>query len=155
MRLVRYPRAVGKITLVFLVFLMCGCSGLFDPTENDLEENLSKWQASGIEDYSFRFQRLCFCISVEALNVEVVDGEIVSATVAATGETPHPAVVDQVLTIDGIFAAIQDAIDRDAFSLSVTYHETLGYPTIVDIDYNEQAIDEEMSYRASEVAESN
>jgi hypothetical protein len=155
MREGRFGALVRAMAFGVLVSTIAGCSGLFEPEGSELEENMEKWAESGIEDYRFRFQRLCFCISVDVFLVEVVDGEIVSATVADTGEEPHPAVVDQILTIDSIFAAIQDAMDRDAHSLSVTYHETLGYPTEVDIDYLENAIDEEMSYRASDVVELN
>jgi hypothetical protein len=89
------------------------------------------------------------------LSVEVLNGEIISATVTATGEQPHEAVADHVLTIDDIFAEIQDAMDRNAHSLTVEYHGTLGYPMEVDIDYDENVADEEMSYRASKLADLN
>jgi hypothetical protein len=145
----------GGIGLLGFVLLSLGCAGVLDPTTSELEDNLEKWHSAGIESYRFRFQRLCYCISVEALTVEVVNGEIVSATVATTGEQPHEAVADHVLTIDDFFAEIQDAIDRNAHSLTVEYHGTLGYPTEVDIDYDENVADEEMSYRAGELAELN
>jgi hypothetical protein len=138
-----------------LVSLFAACTGLFDPTGSELEENMEKWAESGIEDYRFRFKRLCFCVFVDLVEIEVVDGEIVSVVVVETGEPPHTDIMDTFLTIDGIFAEIRDAIDRDAFSPSVTYHETLGYPTEVDIDYEENTVDEEMSYRASGVVQLN
>lgn len=40
---------------------------------------------------------------------------------------------------------------RDAHSLTAEYHPTLGYPTAVDIDYEKFAVDEEMSFRASDL----
>ena len=138
-----------------LTVLLAGCTSLFDPDGSELDENMDRWANSGIEDYRFRFQRLCFCVSVDPVEIDVIDGQIVSITLIETGEPPHPDLVDTYLTIDGLFAEIQDAMDRNAFSLSVSYHETLGYPTSIDIDYQANAIDEEMSYRASELVELN
>ncbi|MEH2050193.1 DUF6174 domain-containing protein [Nostoc sp.] len=39
---------------------------------------------------------------------------------------------------------IQDAINRNAFSLNVRYNSKLGYPTQIDIDYNSQIANEEI-----------
>jgi len=133
--------------------LICGCSGLFDPDPDDYEDNLEKWNSSGIEDYSFRSTRQCFCFGVAPVIVRVDADTIVSVTDAATGDPVDPQFLDIYLTIDGIFAVIRDAIEQDVFELSVAYHETLGYPTRVDIDYQENTIDDEITYFASELVE--
>jgi len=48
-----------------------------------------------------------------------------------------------------MFALIQDAIDREADKITVTYDETLGYPTAINIDYSVMMADEEQSYTYS------
>jgi hypothetical protein len=57
------------------------------------------------------------------------------------------------LTVDELFEVVQDAIDQEAYSLTVGYHAQLGYPTSIDIDYLLNAVDEEVSFRASGVEE--
>lgn len=139
-----------------LMPLTLACSGVFGPGNGEFEENLVKWRESGIDDYQFRFQRLCFCaLSVESMIVEVRDGAIVSVVDADSGEPIESGHGDFYLTVDGIFAAIRDALDRDAHELTAIYHETLGYPIEVDIDYEENAVDEEVSFRAGALVELN
>jgi hypothetical protein len=106
---------------------------------------------AGITDYTYRFQRLCFCSSFDPVILDVQDGVVVSVEDATTGVPIIPHSDDIYLTIDGIFEAIQDAEHRNAHSLTVEYHPTLGYPTAVDIDYDLQMIDDEMSLRASDL----
>jgi hypothetical protein len=43
---------------------------------------------------------------------------------------------------------MQDAINRKAYKIEVSYDATLGYPTFASIDYNEKVSDEEMSFKA-------
>lgn len=147
-------RCLTRLTACLgLSSLLLGCSSLFDPDSNELEDNLAVWNASGIEDYRFRYARLCFCIGDSPVIIEVGADTIVSVTEADTGDPVDPQYMDIYLTIDGVFEVIRDAIERDAFSLSVAYHETLGYPTQVAIDYIENAVDDEITYVASELVE--
>ncbi len=76
---------------------------------------MEKWANSGIEDYRFRFQRLCSCWAVDPVSIEVVGGVVASVMLADTGYPPHPDLIDSYLTIDGISAAIRDAKDRNVF----------------------------------------
>ena len=147
---------LGERVIRFGLFAPClllGCSNLFGPTRGEFEENLAIWEEAGIGTYRYMYQRLCFCVNTDAVTIEVRDGSITSVTLVETGEPAEAVYLDTYLTIDEIFEEIQDAIERDAHELSVTYHETFGYPTSVDIDYNENTIDEEMSYRASNLIE--
>ena len=77
-------------TCAGVMVLVCGCSGLFDPKSNDLEDNLAKWSESGIEDYRFRSVRLCFCIGDEPVIIEVEADTIASVTDANTGDLVDP-----------------------------------------------------------------
>lgn len=55
--------------------------------------------------------------------------------------------------MDELFEVVQDAIDQEAHTLTVEYHAQLGYPTSIDNDYWLNAVDEEVSFRASGVEE--
>merc|ERR1712187_81012 len=50
---------------------------------------------------------------------------------------------DEDPTLDKLFTIIQDAINANAFRVSVEYDEEHGYPTSIAIDYDEMIADEE------------
>lgn len=142
-------------TLLGLAF-SCASVACGDPLgieQNELDRARALWRDAEITDYTYRFQRLCFCPNIEPVIVEVGSGRIISVTDETTQLPVEPPSPDYFLTIDGIFSTIQDAIEREAFSLTAVYHSTLGYPTAVDIDYLENAVDEEMSFRASRLVQ--
>lgn len=139
---------------LLLLPLVLGCSVLFGPEDGELDENLGLWREAGIEDYTFRFRRICFCTATNAVVIEVRAGSVQSIVDAESGEPVDARFLTSYLTVDGLFEEIREAIDRDAHTLSVTYHQSLGYPTSIDIDYEVNTIDDEVSFRASELEES-
>ncbi len=145
--------ACNRRLCLFLLPLVVACGDPLGSEEGELEQMWARWTDTGITDYSYRFQRLCFCGSVDPVIVEVRDRDVISIVDAVTGEPVDPPSSDYYLSIDGIFSAIQNAVIMEAHSLTATYHSTLGYPTSVDIDYRENVIDEEVSFRASDVEE--
>ena len=66
-----------------------------------------------------------------------------------SGESPANNGFPLYHTIDGLFDKIQDAIDREAVRLTVSYDPEIGYPTSVSIDYSLTIIDEEFSFTAT------
>ena len=112
-----------------------------------LDAAIDRWERAGITNYDYVGEWVCYpCPGerVQKVRVSVHGGEIVSMTFTDSdiGYVPDPVRL-RYRTIDGLFALIQDALDRDAFGVSVTYHGTYGYPRGVFIDYLEMAIDEE------------
>ena len=77
--------------------------------------------------------------------------QIVEITDAMTGAKLDAARFKDFRTIDGLFDFIQEAINRNAESIQVTYDPTYAYPTSVSIDYIKQAVDEEMAFKASDL----
>jgi hypothetical protein len=63
---------------------------------------------------------------------------------ANTGKPVNPEYFKNYNSIPKLFDLVQDAIAKKAHSLSVTYHPTLGYPTQINIDYDQQMADEEL-----------
>jgi hypothetical protein len=53
---------------------------------------------------------------------------------------------ESFLTIDELFKLIENAREN-ADKLDVEYDRKLGYPTVVEIDYIKEAIDDEVTYR--------
>ena len=122
------------ITLM-LVAPVVACSDPLSPEQSELEQNLGLWQEVGPANYRYTFQRLCFCGEVRPVEIEVRAGAIVSVTIIETSEQLDASLFERYETVDDLFAVVQDALDRDAERLEVTYHPTLGYPTDIDVDY--------------------
>jgi hypothetical protein len=150
------PRA-GRTRAAVLAFAVAvaGCGSPFSPSgpERDLEEARRTWSRQGIDSYRFEVSQLCFCgpDTHGTFAVVVVRGRVTSVTDAETGapRTPNPFVP---LTVEALFAKVEDAIDQDADRLEVRYDPRLGYPLEIAIDFIEHAIDDEVTYTASDLA---
>jgi hypothetical protein len=82
--------------------------------------------------------------------VTVQQGRVTSLTDAETG-APFGGDPLMPVTVEGLFAAIDDALDRDADQVTVQYDPQLGYPLEIAIDFSQQVADEEIYYSASEL----
>ena len=145
-------RVAPRGLLMAAVLLLAGCWP-FSPSDRNrdaLEGAQRKWQDRGYTSYEFRVQRSCFCAppATAPLLVRVQDGQAVSVTNADTGAPATPT-IGMPLTVDALFAIVDDAIDREAATLTVTYDDALGYPLNIAIDYDQRIADEEAYYTAS------
>jgi hypothetical protein len=143
--------AAGAI-LAGLALLLPACGPLSpsDIQREALEEAEQAWRRQGFTSYEFRVQRICFCIPTGALIVRVQEGRPVSVTNAETGEIVNPDPFVPV-TVEGLFAVVEDAIDRDARRLDVDYDDAFGYPRTIDIDFRTEVADDEIFYQASDL----
>ena len=149
-------RSKATHTLLFLLAVVAAgsCSVLgndeYDAERDRLAAARRSWAAQGWDSYTFILRRLCFCGGgTDPAEVVVQSGVRVSVTDVQTGE-PIPAEWRQYyLTVPELFDFIEDAIDRKAYQIDVTYHAETGFPTHVQIDYIENAIDEEMGFEVS------
>ncbi|QKQ72203.1 DUF6174 domain-containing protein [Nostoc sp. TCL240-02] len=122
------------------------------PTKNNnldlrrLKFNRYLWNQQNISNYRYTFSNGCFCISDARgpVVIEVRNGQTTSITSVATGQAVNPEFFQNYKTIPKLFNVIQDAINRQAYSLNVSYSPKLGYPTKIEIDYNSQIADEEI-----------
>jgi hypothetical protein len=139
----------ARLLALILVLPVAGCTSTpLEPQHDEWAAALARWEVAGIASYTFEFRRLCFCGSdvTRRMHIEVEDGSVLAAVYVDTGEpVSDPAVSPP--TIDDLFEEIEDAINRDAFSLIAEYDPELGYPIEVSIDYLEFAIDEEMAFQ--------
>jgi hypothetical protein len=120
-------------------------------TQAELDTMRALWSANGSEDYNFFLQRSCFCApqSVRPGLVEV-RSDMIAAVLDA--ETLQPLDPQEFLTVDGLFAELQAALDLPAFAIDAQFDASLGYPTQITIDQIEGAADDVVSYTAGNLS---
>ena len=132
--------------------------------QQELNSNIVKFAAfagSPGNGYAMEFQRSCFCMPDTRSPFFVVVNsteEVASAVFLDGGETPGQVVTDPeelddlyLITVQDAFDEIQQAIDEGVYFLNVTYDAVGGYPTDVDIDWDDRIADEETYYTISNV----
>lgn len=144
--------SLTKVALASSVLLLAGACAVSTGTEDDdsLRAAELRWLRAGVQDYQIVVQNACFCGYTRPVRVTVRMGSVVSRVDAETGEAVPPQGVQGARDVPQLFALIRDAIMRDAYSLSVTYDATYGFPTQINIDYIGNAIDDELSVKTSE-----
>ena len=145
-----------KLLLLVLAVVLSACSTVANAGEpkSEVEIAREKWQAANISHYRFNVHISCFCVFTEnmPLIVEVQDGEVVSMEYS-TGNEIDPQLLelfDRYVTIDRLFDGIEKSFAVEggdqgpADKVTVEYDATYGYPTKIDIDFVENAIDDEL-----------
>ena len=129
----------------------CGGTDQDSAFEIELAKNKALWQAQGISDYQIDFQLGCFCAPEMNLlkTLYVSNNEVTSAIITTTGEQIATEELTNLPSVTDAFQSIEDLKTQDIYELRVTYHETLGYPTLIYIDRVAEVADEEMSWHFS------
>ncbi|MYE89106.1 hypothetical protein F4X33_08950 [Candidatus Poribacteria bacterium] len=83
---------------------------------------------------------------MEPVNISVRENRIVDVDFVAD-DVPFTMIgLWRYQTVDKLFDLLQEAIDKNAHSISVDYHSELGYPVSASIDYEEYTVDEEKGF---------
>jgi len=131
----------------FCAALLCE-SPTFDKAaeKNRLQEARARWADAGLLDYSFMYQRTCFCLPeyLGPFAIEVSGGVVDSAYFANDAFAGAPE--GKFDTIPEMFDRIEKAIDRPVYKLDVTYDTTYGFPTELFIDGESMIADDEIGY---------
>ena len=107
-----------------------------DPTEklDRISRNRAKWSQAGIDTYRLTLQYGCFCEfgNGAPVNVRVVDGNVVEATVDGK---PIPRRHRQgfPMTVEALFDEAE-AAKADADKFEFEFDKVLGYPTMINVD---------------------
>lgn len=121
------------------------------PEQDRLDAARARWDASGIEDYEWTYERSCFCPRF-TVTVQVEGGVAVSHQVEPQeGGFPESDEDPQILTMTDLFDEVQEAIDT-ADALTVDYEEQSGSVTSIDVDPIKNAIDDEYGYVVRDVS---
>ena len=118
----------------------------------ELDKHRALWAASRAGDYSFVLAPMCFCPQdlLDPVRITVVNGVVASVTYVESGKAPEHDGFGRYVTIDDLFDTIQEAIDRKASQITVTYDPETGYPTDARLDYVARMTDEEYMFTVSD-----
>ncbi|MGB7859594.1 MAG: DUF6174 domain-containing protein [Acidimicrobiia bacterium] len=142
---------MGKLGRLWVVFalLLGACS---DGAESDLETAENRWKDSDVTDYEMQVRLACFCppdvsgpFDITVRNEEVNEVQFGGVAIEPTGATPTMA-----FTVEGLFGIVRENLSAD--ELAVTYDDDLGYPTLIEIDEDAEAVDDEWRVSATLVA---
>jgi hypothetical protein len=132
----------------------CAAPTAPDNPADQLEQARARWQQAGIASYRYTITRTCECTPemTGPVTVEVRSGQVASQRYE-TGSAVDPQYADLFAPVPGLFDLIERAILLPAASVSVRYHQTLGYPESIAIDEVAGVVDDEVSYRVTGFAE--
>ncbi|HKG92376.1 MAG TPA: DUF6174 domain-containing protein [Gemmatimonadaceae bacterium] len=118
----------------------------------------SRWAAKAPARYRYVFSRSCECLTeaTQAARIEVERSVgnpevITSLTYASGGSAVENRYRALFPSVDGLFDLVQDALDRRAAGLVVSYDPQLGYPRSISIDYDAVMVDDEVVLHASDL----
>jgi hypothetical protein len=129
----------------------CGIAGVGNGERDAWERALARWSSVGPGSYTYTIRRRCFCGFVGPVRVTVSNGTVTSRIDVDSGLAIDPSFADAYPDVFGLFAILDDAIDRGAFRLEVTYDPSTGVPVDFWIDYSEMVADEELGFTVDEL----
>ena len=143
--------------------LATGCVIFTDPNKDhqtSLDEGRSRWEATGITDYTIDSQRISNCVFCDLAALAAVRLTVRADTLREVFDLDQgQALVDYspgvFLTIDELFDFVQSAIDQNAAEIDVSYDVTLGHPIDIDVDISRRFFDDDVGFRIREFAELN
>lgn len=121
---------------------------------DQLEAARERWAAQGYDEYALELQRDCFCGETHRgpVIVRVRFHEIVERVYQASGQPVPPDVAAFFPDVEGLFAFLEDALDRDPAQARAEFHPVYGYPTTIWIDYQANVADEEQGFTTISVS---
>ena len=112
----------------------------------EFNENKEKWLKSGIVNYSFNFNWSCYCPDEYTQNVKiVVRNNLIDEVIPSIEDTEIDEA--QYKTFIELFNSIESK--SDAFEISVSYDEMLGYIKSSYVDESQMIADEEIGFNVS------
>jgi hypothetical protein len=128
------------------------CSSPFAPHEaRVLSAARGQWGQRPFADYIFEARHGCFCLpeQVGPVQITVRQGAIVSVTLLETGEGVDPA---HWFTIEQLYERIPSWAEYDGVEdVSVDYDPALGFPSRVEVRFDEGIADAGDTYTISNV----
>jgi len=144
------------LSLSVLGVLMAGC-GILGPDSPDLEWEIAMhramWEANRPAGYEYVVERLCYCLEGAIGKVRVhVEGDSVTSRMYADGRGEVASELAALFPdVDGLFGVLEDALDRGADGVDVTWDNEIGVPVAILLDYDKFTVDDEVTYRVPEL----
>lgn len=147
------PRTViaSAVLLPGLCALLVGCQDL-GPTSDDLLEQIAVhrdvWESKRPPAYRYELARSCNC-NEEGRGpvwVRVQGAQVVSQVYSSTGDPVSTGLQGVFPSVDGLFDLLEEAARSDVWSINVAWHPDEGYPVTLFVDYDGNAINDEIGY---------
>lgn len=132
-----------------------------EPNNNNVISELNThrqlWLSQKIKKYQYTYKQICFCPPPANIpvKVSVKNKKITAVTPLETTQPLEKLNPESYKTIEQLFEIIENAVARNADTITVTYDPKLGYPSEIFIDYIKLAADDEISYIASDLIKLN
>ena len=142
-------RALSLCLIIAAVLASPGTArGQTAPFQKELDKSRKKWASSKIKNYQYTFNWQCFCTPdyVKPVIISVRAGVIDSIKYADSGAALDKADYEKYRTVESLFDMIQEAIDKKAAKIQVTYDTKAGYPMSAFFDYSANIADEERGF---------
>jgi len=137
--------------IVFSLLILTGCppESEISAFESEVVSNETLWRQSKITDYQLNYSVVCFCPD-DFVSVSVVNSEIVAVQITDSADQPFQDVeainFPRYFTVDEFFRFIKfhAGVVPD---IRARFHETLGYPILLYINFSEEETDSSLSFR--------
>lgn len=150
----RPMRSVGRtIPAVLMLMATAACSPTGPDGAGSLLQGMQRWSVRAPSSYQIVLQRShCECLPAWLIPVRVTvrDGSVQSVIDVQTGD-PVTTDLYHAMTVEQLFAVVADAIDQNAYRISVEYDQEWGYPRSIFIDYDREMVDDELSIIAHDL----
>ncbi|MBM3886069.1 MAG: hypothetical protein FJ361_09580 [Gemmatimonadetes bacterium] len=140
-----------RLALLMLLLVASGCPDPMSPEQVALETAAAQWRAArpSNDSYILLQRRLCFCLRTDQMRVTVTRGKVTDVVDAETGAAEPSEAHAWYRTVDQLFTEVRTAQRTYGTLRDVTYHPTLGYPTLVSIDPIAMAADDEVAWQTT------
>jgi len=149
--LLRSSRSLVGAGALALLPALAACDNItgvgdLDRVQSELNRNWDRFESSAPLSYSYTVRISCECPSdiTRPVVVWVDRGSIEYQNYEDDGRPVPLSISNSFPSVEQLFDAIQDGIDRRADDIQVQYDFTYGYPTSVYIDYDRRVVDEEL-----------
>lgn len=143
-----------------LLAALGGCKDLVSGGDDVQREQYrvatGRWQDAGLTSYSYVLELACACAptsELRAVRVTVSNGTVVERRYESNDpaqRAPAPeAVFGPYDTVEELFAAVEEAIERESDVLNVIYHPTYGVPTLLQWDPDSARADDHLVVRVT------
>ena len=130
-----------------------GCASTTSPSERQqarLTAAMARWAGNGGSDYQLEITWSCSACPPgwsDLLRIRVQGGQIAEVFDVTANQTV--AQDERTLTVLQLFTYIQQAIDDKVYLLATEYDQALGYPILVSIDRDVNAVDDEVGFQVT------
>ena len=138
----RFARHVAVLGATLVVASGCSVLGIDSDLESQLKDERRAWLSQGLTDYSYEFQRSCFCGEVRPVIITVRNDEVTSVVIKETGEpvTQYP---QGYMTITDLYDYLIESAERDPHRMSVNFDASRRIPVLASIDFEQNTADDE------------